>query len=199
MSRAYSPSVLADISDELGVEQRALAALLKVEALGSGFLPDGRPKILFERHKFSQYTRGGFDALNADLSNPKAGGYVGGAGEWLRLYRAMNLGALPGMPVGTAAHTAEAALRACSWGMPQILGDNWKRCGEASLYGFILAMHHNEDAQLRMLSGFIRSDARLLEALRRRDWPSVALFYNGPAFARNKYDVRLAQAYAALA
>jgi len=41
------------------------------------------------------------------------------------------------------------------------------------------------------------SDSRLLEALQGRDWPTVARLYNGPRYAENHYDTRLADAYAA--
>ena len=109
----------------------------------------------------------------------------------------MNLEPLPGQLPIEPGVVAEAALRACSGGMPQIMGFNWKRCGEKSLIGFLMAMHHNEDAQLRMLQVFIASDPDLLAALRELNWPEVARLYNGEDYARNHYDARLASAYAA--
>lgn len=197
MSRTYTTETINAIARGLEIEVRALKALLSVEALGSGFLADGRPKILLERHKFSRFTAGRFDASHPDLSNPKPGGYLGSTKEYGRLYRAMNLEPLPGQLPIEPGVVAEAALRACSWGMPQIMGFNWKRCGEKSLFGFLMAMHHNEDAQLRMLQGFIASDPDLLAALRELNWPEVARLYNGEDYARNHYDARLASAYAA--
>jgi hypothetical protein len=38
-----------------------MGAVLTVETLGSGFLPDRRPRILFERHFFPSETKGAFD------------------------------------------------------------------------------------------------------------------------------------------
>src|ERR1044071_2977670 len=56
----------------------AIKAVAQVESAGGGFLPDGRPKILFERHKFHQFTGGAFAAKHPDLSNPSQGGYGNG-------------------------------------------------------------------------------------------------------------------------
>jgi hypothetical protein len=47
--------------DKLGVRAAEVWVILTVETLGSGFLPDRRPKILFERHIFHSETKGAFD------------------------------------------------------------------------------------------------------------------------------------------
>ena len=44
-------------------------------------------------------------------------------------------------------------------------------------------------------ANFCGSVHGLADALRARDWPTVARLYNGPDFARNHYDSRLADAY----
>ena len=46
------------VLDRLGVDQTALSSLLTVETRGFGFLPDRRPKILFERHIFHKRSGG---------------------------------------------------------------------------------------------------------------------------------------------
>jgi hypothetical protein len=46
----------------LGIGEAEMRAVLAVESLGSGFLADGRPKILFERHWFHRLTGGRFSA-----------------------------------------------------------------------------------------------------------------------------------------
>jgi hypothetical protein len=35
----------------------------------------------------------------------------------------------------------------------------------------------------------------LADAIRTKNWPSFARQYNGPAYAKNKYDEKLAEAY----
>src|SRR5438309_11908810 len=97
-------------SSGLGIAE--LWAVLSVETTGCGFLPDRRPKILFERHVFSRETGHRFDVSERDLSNPRPGGY-GAAGEsqYERLGRAIGL-------------DRNAALRSTSWGIGQVMGDN---------------------------------------------------------------------------
>ena len=43
---------LAMVAEEAGIELAALRAVVAVEAAGSGFDKEGRPKILFEPHIF---------------------------------------------------------------------------------------------------------------------------------------------------
>ena len=60
--------------DRLGVKAAEIWAVLTVETMGSGFLPDRRPQILFERHIFRRETDGAFDRTAPEVSNPAAGG-----------------------------------------------------------------------------------------------------------------------------
>ena len=75
----------------LEAESASLWSVLKVETNGFGFLPDRRPKILFERHIFHKRTDGKFSAAHPDISNAASGGYSGGAAEYDRLARATKL------------------------------------------------------------------------------------------------------------
>lgn len=168
----------------IGCDVPALRAVLQVEALGAGFLEDGRPKILFERHIFHRLTGGKFDAVLPRVSQASPGGYESPGGEWNRLYLAAQL-------------DHEAAVESASWGIGQVMGFNWKLAGEKSLIGFLLAMHHDENSQLALMAQFIRQNGPMAEALRRHDWPGFAKLYNGSAFAKNAYDQKLASAYAA--
>lgn len=183
MSRSITNAALQRAADKLGASVAHVRAVIAVEAGGAGFLADGRPKILFERHKFSQFTDGRFDATHGDLSSRAPGGYRGGEQEYLRLYRALQL-------------DGEAAVRAASWGAFQIMGFNWEACGEKSLFGFLLAVHDNEDAQLALFVEFLLSQG-LAAPLRKRDWAAFARGYNGLGYAKNHYDTKLAAAYAA--
>jgi len=183
MSRTFTTAGLTRAASRLGVDVATVRAVAAVEAAGDGFLPDGRPKILFERHKFSSLTNGRFDATHPTLSASKPGGYSGGAAEYLRLYQAVQLDGI-------------AAVQAASWGAFQIMGFNWKACGEKSVMGFVLAMHHGPDAQLALFCEFVIGQG-LDKALRAKDWAAFARGYNGSNYAINKYDTKLAAAYAA--
>lgn len=161
----------------------AIRAVCQVEAPGGGFLADGRPRILFERHQFSKRTTGRWDASNPDISNRQRGGYLGGAAEHDRLARA-------------AALDRDAALQSASWGRFQIMGFNHEACGFDTLQAFINAMYRSEGDQLDAFVGFIQSEG-LADELRDRRWTDFARRYNGPDFAANRYDTKLAAAYAA--
>ena len=57
----------------LGCVPAAVRAVVEVESKG-GFLPDGRVRILFERHKFSAFTGRAFDAGLTTLEVVHGGG-----------------------------------------------------------------------------------------------------------------------------
>lgn len=177
--------MLADYMDaarELGCSVAAVKAVAHVESLGGGFLRDGRPKILFEAHKFSELTGHMFDASHPNISSLKWDKrlYRGGVGEYSRLQQAMGL-------------NAHAALKAASWGMFQILGLNHKLCGFASVESFVMAMFTAEREQLDAAVSFVK--ARKLDGyIRSGNWPEFARGYNGRSFKANKYDLKLAAA-----
>jgi hypothetical protein len=168
--------------DLLGIGQAEVWAVLVVETRGFGFLPDRRPQILFERHIFHKLTNGRHDAGNAEVSDKFAGGYVGGAGEYPRLEKAMTL-------------DRTAALQSASWGVGQVMGFNHKIAGFPSVTAMVDAMVQDENAQLLAVANFIKS-TNLSGALQRQDWRAFAAGYNGPDFAKNQYDTRLAKAHA---
>lgn len=166
----------------LGCEVAAIKAVAEVEAAGVGFHATGEPKILFERHWFSRLTNGRYDAMAPDISDPKAGGYKGGLAEHERLSRAAKL-------------DRNAALQSASWGKFQIMGFNYKRAGFADLQAFINAMFASERRQLDAFVAFIKADLRLVASLQGRNFTRFASIYNGPGYARNKYDQKMYAAY----
>ena len=52
----------------------------------------------------------------------------------------------------------------------------------------------SEAGQLRQMAAFIKS-AGLQDELMAKNWAKFARGYNGPGYAQNAYDVKLAQAY----
>ena len=173
---------IESVLGRLGVDAPALWAVLTVETSGCGFLPDRRPKILFERHWFSRLTHGRFDGQAPDISNRSAGGYGdGGAFQYERLTRAM-------------ARDREAALKSTSWGLGQVMGFNAGKVGFASVDALVSASQASEDAQLDAMAGFIEQ-GDLARHLRNADWVQFAFSYNGQDFQKNKYDEKLALAH----
>lgn len=183
-----TPLQMADYAEaarQLGCSVAALRAVALVESAGAGFLADGRPKILFERHVFHARTRGRFGEDHARVSSPRPGGYLGGAREYERLSAAMDL-------------DRRAALLSTSWGKFQLMGFNHALAGYETVEAFVTAMVSGEPAQLAGFVAFIQARG-LVGALVRQDWAAFARGYNGPAYARNSYDRRMAEAYARFA
>ncbi|MBI2306092.1 MAG: DUF3380 domain-containing protein [Rhodocyclales bacterium] len=179
-------------AERLGVPLAAIMAVNAVESRGRGFLDDGRPVILFERHVLHRLLDEAVTGINALASrypsviNPKRGGYAGGAAEWSRLAAARQA------TVGFGELLAE---QSCSWGAFQIMGYHWQALGYASPSDFVAAMHKDEAAQLDAFVRFIEADPALHKALKGRKWADFARIYNGPAYKENLYDQKLARAF----
>lgn len=163
----------------LGVDSASLWAVLTVETRGFGFLPDRRPKILFERHIFHQRTQGRFSAAFPDISNSVSGGYIGGAAEYGRLARAISL-------------DRKAALESASWGLGQIMGFNALDLRYLSAEEMAQQFCDGEDAQLKGSQRFISKNGALAQALQQGKWERFAFFYNGKNYAKNNYHTKLA-------
>jgi hypothetical protein len=171
------------VTTTLGIEPAALWAVLAVETSGCGFLPDRRPKILFERHVFSRLTAHRYDADDPDVSQPAAGGYgPGGAYQYERLMAAIQL-------------DRAAALQSASWGLGQIMGENHDASGFAGVAEMAAAMTASEDRQLAAMAAYLQATQRS-ELLRRHDWSGFARLYNGPNYAAHNYDGLLQQFHA---
>ncbi|KVU55413.1 N-acetylmuramidase domain-containing protein [Burkholderia cepacia] len=181
---------IARAADKLGVSPACVRAVNEVESRGSGFLADGRPVILFERHvMYRQLVEsiGANDAVHysllfSNVVNQKPGGYQGGSAEYVRLDTAARI------------HAA-SAYESASWGAFQVMGYHWKRLGYASIDEFVARMETSEGDQLDGFVRFVAADSSLLSALKNRKWAAFAKGYNGPDYARNLYDAKLAQAY----
>jgi len=179
-------------ADELGVSVAAVKAVAEVESGGDGFLPDGRPKILYERHIMRRelFKTPGFSASQIDslavsqpnLVNGTTGGYKGGAAEWERIDLAVQI-------------NRECALKSASYGKFQMMGFNHKAGGFVDVQAMVNAMFISEGEQLLAFVRFIKADAVMHRAIQDRDWPTLARRYNGVGYAINKYDSKLATAY----
>lgn len=184
-----SDADLVRAADTLGVSLAAVRAVNEVESRGHGMLPEGKPAILFERHVFwRRLDHHGLDAAGISekwpqLVNQQRGGYQGGAAEYTRLAAASQI------------HPA-AAMESCSWGAFQIMGYHWQALGYDSVEDFVERMHASEAEHLGAFVRFIANDPALLAALKGRKWAAFAKLYNGPSYAENLYDAKLAQAYA---
>ncbi len=181
---AAAPSDYEHEADAIGCEVAALQAVWQVETGGKSFDSQGRLPALFEPHHFYRLLSGEkrAAAMKAGLAYPRwrAGNYP--KDSYPRIVAAMKI-------------DERAALEATSWGCPQIMGFNHAIVGypsaEAMVEGFLTGI----PAQLAAFSAFVKKN-RLAGALARKDWAAFARGYNGAGYAKNRYDKKLAQAYA---
>lgn len=194
MTLPHSPARLTEANliaaaERLRVPTATVRAVIDVESRGRGFLRDGRPVILFERHVMYRHLiaagrdAGALATRYPNLVSRTRGGYLGGAAEHTRL-------------AGACQIDADCALASASWGLFQIMGFHWRHLGYASVVAFTEAMRAGEGEQLDAFVRFVEATPTLLRALQTRQWAAFARAYNGPAYRANRYDAQLAQAYA---
>ncbi len=188
-SKALSTTQIAAAAESLGITTAALRAVIDVECRGSGFLSDGQPVILFERHVFFFLFQAKKLTAVADvasktrpaLCNKTAGGYGPISAQHGRLQAAVEF-------------DRDSALESASWGIGQVMGYHWQSLGYPSLQDFVNAMYQSEALQLDAMCRYIKVNG-LAPLLRNLAWAQFARRYNGPAYRDNQYDQKLAVAY----
>lgn len=183
---------IAEIARENGIHPAALLAVKLVESgTKSGFLDSGKPQILFEGHIFYKYLKANVKSLNMtqlcaqhpNIVYPKwdKSKYLGGEKEWTRLEQARQI-------------NQKYANYAASWGMFQVMGFNYKKCGCQSVNEFVERMSSSQEQQLMLTLNFLKSSG-LIAPLQKRQWATFARGYNGAGYAQNKYHLKLQAAY----
>lgn len=178
-------------AEELGVDVPTIKAVINIEAGAGhqGFHAPGQPIVNFDLTMFRRAAaRQGINLNKYKKSNRvvfnrpdsrKYGSYQ--AAQHERLKSAMSIDSI-------------AAIDGTFWGMFQIGGFNWKKCGAASRGEFIERMCKSEHEQLELFVNFIKIND-MDKYLRKKDWAGFARRYNGPFYARRGYHTRLAKAY----
>ena len=172
------------------IEPAALLAVMDVESRGRLFaIVDGRkePLIRFEGHYFDRRLAAGKQAhaRRLGLASPVAGMVANPstqAGRWAMLGEAMKI-------------DAKAACESTSWGIGQVMGAHWHRLGYPGVEALVAEARSGAAGQIRLMVRHI-DKAGLTDALNAHDWPAFARGYNGPGFAKNGYDRKLAAAHA---
>lgn len=159
---------IADAAARFGVERAAIAAVAEVESAGGGFLPDKRPKILYEAHVFGRLTAHRYNASHPNISAPawdKSLYGAAGAHQYDRLHEAIKL-------------DRSAALQSASWGRFQILGQNYSAAGFSGVEPFVAAMCESEAQHLAAFIKFCQR-GNLIQHLATHDWRAFTAGYNG--------------------
>ncbi|CAM4426054.1 N-acetylmuramidase domain-containing protein [Flavobacterium terrigena] len=187
---------LMNFANTFQLELATVKAVNEIESSGKGFLLSGKPKILFEGHIFwKELEKRGINPNNYCNSNTTdvlykswtKQHYVGGEGEHVRLQKAMQL--------GSDQKFIDAANASASWGCFQIMGFHALPLGYTSIDDFVQKMYVNEDEHLNAFGRFLSTN-HLIPFLQNKDWSEFARRYNGAGYKVNKYDTKLANAYA---
>ena len=175
---------LPRLGAEIGVGEDEIHAFLEVEALGRGFDNQNRPKMLFEPHIFYRKLSGDQRnrAVGQGLAYQKWGTRKYPKDSYPRLIKAMKI-------------NPRAALESASWGLGQVMGFNALAAGFSSAKEMVVAFMQSEARQLEGAISFIKTN-HLDDDLRRHDWDGFAKGYNGSAYKKHGYQIKLAKAFA---
>lgn len=168
---------VSEIACKIGVDYASLMAFITVESGGLGFATDtGKIIIQFEPAWFKKnapYAPSGKWSVNK-VERQSA--------EWLAFNDAF-------------AKNPQAALLSTSIGMMQVMGFNYGKCGYTSVNAMWDDFKRGEYQQVMGAANFIKNTPPLWKALKEKDFPKVAYYYNGANYAVNNYDVKLKAAY----
>lgn len=203
----------AELAKDLSCEVNAVKAVTQVEAGGKGgFDSKNRPIILFERHQFSKYSARKFDHDYPFISSKTAYLRIRGNDRKIIPDRKKEFDELKEKNAVANSNyyppdsntnyirlskayllDKTAALKSASWGMFQVMGFNFASCGFASVDEFVDAMATSEKEQVKAFARFIKSNKKLTEAIKDKDWLTFAINYNGAQ--QEHYDEQIKKAY----
>lgn len=163
MPRALSDADFAAAAERIGCEPAAIRAVWEVEAGGKHFLADGSVIRRFEPH---HYPRQHWPAIGFSVRKGEA--------PWRASLRLSS----ERMFQTAAAIDADAAMRASSWGAPQIMGFNHDDAGFDGPRAMVEHMGHSAAHQLGAFVQLVET-WRIDGAIRGHDWAAFARRYNG--------------------
>ncbi|SFT26639.1 N-acetylmuramidase domain-containing protein [Methylobacterium sp. yr668] len=173
------------IGSAIGVGEDELHAFMDVESRGHGFDPSNRPIILFEPHRFwhnlpSDKRK---EAAAQGIAAPRWGMIPYGKEneQYDRLIKALEI-------------DETAALKSASWGLCQVLGENYRTAGYDSIKEFIEAMMDDEENHLKACVNFLKANG-IDDDLRAHRWDAVARAYNGAGYKKNNYDTKMRERF----
>ncbi len=176
---------LADVAKAaayLSVDIPHVQAVMAVETGNSSFDGQGRPTALFEPSVFYRLTGGPIRtrAVQAKLAYERQGMMPYPDDSYPTIQRAVAL-------------DQEAALQSVSWGVAQLMGENYRLCGYATVLEMVQDAMASGGAQVQQFAHFVASRG-LAYDLRTENWRGFALAYNGPGNVM-EYARRLGLAY----
>lgn len=170
---------------------KRIRAVAKVEAAGSGWFKDGRPKILYERHKFWKYNDDSSAPKSTFFNYPEAGNYTEDADKnglndsYDKLLKACE-------------YDPKAAFMSVSMGMFQVMGMYYYNMGYETPWEMLYACTHFEREQYRLLVNYVVMNNMQKSFLALSTNPDTcrpfAKGYNGQNYVKYNYHGKLASA-----
>ncbi len=207
VSKKLTEEQIKQTAKDNDISYPMLRSILEVECKGSGFLANGKPTILFERHifwrelgKIDFYSvRAKIHRLRPDLCDPaptKRGGYGSGDYQVQRLadIKALITHVLPDCDEKTSKIIYDCALKATSWGLGQIMGFNYEKAGFNSLDEFVQAMETSEQKQLEAVVNLL-TNWGLKSAMQCKQYRRIAKAWNGRLYWKDGYHKKLERNY----
>lgn len=186
--------MIAAAAKGAGIDPASMLAVVECETNGSPFEVDGKtPRLLYERHvAYRHAKKTGASWLkrftDAGLAIPK----------WSRStqYKDQGSSALRLALIARAREIHEEIANAsASWGWAQSMGENGPELGFESATALVEYMTEGGlPAQIDVMIREIKSK-KLTGAMNSQDFTTFARKYNGPGYAANAYDTRMAAAH----
>jgi len=177
------------------IEPQALLAVVEVESAGKSMEMDGKtPCLLFERHIFYRELKKAGKTLQ--LARAEANGLAVSAWSPSTQYKDEGTSEKRPALFNRAANIdEECAIRSCSWGVGQTMGflaEEMKFTNARAMLAYMRA--GGVPAQVECMVREIENKS-LGPKLNAHSWAAFAKVYNGPGYATNHYDTKMAAAY----
>ncbi|MER8503878.1 N-acetylmuramidase domain-containing protein [Mesorhizobium sp. M1142] len=189
MFDASTLHAIEGLAARLKCSPAALQAVAEVESNGQVFaMVKGKqePLIRFEGHYFDARLNAANRAVARaqGLASPVAGKVKNPASQaarWMLLARAAKI-------------DRQAALESISIGLGQVMTAHWQKLGFAGVDDMIKLARSGAAGQIDIMARFIDKFG-LADELRRLDFAAFARGYNGPAYKKHGYHLKMAAAY----
>lgn len=179
------------LAADLNVEKEVLKAVAMVESKGKGFINDKtgrrRAKILLERHKMykhlkrkiSQERLSSLVQKHPRIIYSEAGGYGSEQEQFRKLEIAKSI-------------DEAVAIKSCSWGEFQVLGEYFNDGGYSTPQELEIAMNQCSLQQFLYFQKFLKiTKPQVVKNMRVKNWKKIAFYYNGSGYRINAYDVKM--------
>lgn len=185
---------VVEMANDHDIDPAGLLAVVEVESAGKPLEDNNRtPRFLFEKHVFYRYLVKHEPAklqlaVQRGLAIPKWQGpsqYGDQSTSKMRrslLSRAIKI-------------SEEGAHHSASWGVGQIMGYHGPEMGFKSAVEMVQFMEVGGlVAQIDVMVRWIKHSG-FVPLINKRKWTAFAKAYNGPGYAQNKYDTKMASAF----